>query len=130
MNKDECGIMIVDDSDFSRNQISRIVDELGYRVVGEASHAKEAIKLVSLKKPKIVIIDVIMPEISGIELAESITENFKDVRLILISSLAQDNIIIDAIGAGANDFIQKPITPQILENSLEKQRESFSSTDG
>lgn len=130
MEKNECGIMIVDDSDFSRNQISKLVDELGYRVVGEAGHAKEAIKLVSLKKPKIVIIDVIMPEISGIELAESITENFKDVRLILISSLAQDNIIIDAIGAGANDFIQKPITLQVLENSLEKQRESFGSSEG
>jgi two-component system chemotaxis response regulator CheY len=68
----------------------------------------------------VAIIDIVMPEVSGIELAESLNGIFKDLNIIMISSLAQENIIIDAISAGASDFIQKPFDKDILLNSVEK----------
>lgn len=113
-------ILIVDDSDFSRSSITQMLDNPRYNIVGEAANAKEAISILRDRKANIAIVDVVMPEISGIELTEKISESFKDTYVIMISSLAQENIIIDSIGAGASDFLQKPFTKETLINSIEK----------
>lgn len=113
-------ILVVDDSDFSRNNITQMLDDPRYNIVGEASNAKEAMNILRDRKAHIAIVDVVMPEISGIELAESVSSNFKDTYIIMISSLAQENIIIDSISAGASDFLQKPFTKETLISSIEK----------
>jgi two-component system chemotaxis response regulator CheY len=113
-------ILVVDDSDFSRNSITQMLDDPRYNVIGEASNAKEAMNILKDRKAHIAIIDVVMPEISGIELTERITESFKDTYVIMISSLAQENIIIDSISAGAADFVQKPFNKETLISSIEK----------
>jgi two-component system chemotaxis response regulator CheY len=118
-NKD-IRVLIVDDSDFSRSVISNMLSEEGYNVIGEAGSAKEAMNILKDRKAHIAIIDIVMPEISGLELTETLSQNFKDLYCIVISSLAQENIIIDAISAGAADFLQKPIQKDIMLSSIEK----------
>lgn len=113
-------ILIVDDSDFSRNSISSMFDDSKYSIVGEAANAKEAINILKDNQAHLVIIDVVMPEVSGIELAEYITDNFTDTYIIMISSLGQESIIIDSISAGASDYIQKPIKKEVLLASVDK----------
>ena len=61
-----------------------------------------------------------MPEVSGIELADYITENFSDTGIIMISSLGHESIVIDSISAGANDYLQKPFTKEDLLTSVDK----------
>jgi two-component system chemotaxis response regulator CheY len=113
-------ILVVDDSDFSRNSIARMLTDERYNIIGEASNAQEAINILNDRTPNIAIIDIVMPGMSGFELAKKMTERFKDVYIIMISSLAQENIVIEAISSGASDFLQKPFTQETLINSLEK----------
>ncbi len=119
-NNAELKVLVVDDSDFSRGYISRMVVEAGHKVIGEAPDAETALRMVKEKSPNVVITDVVMPEISGIELTEKINQNFDDVAIIVISSLSQEHIVLEAISAGAVDFIPKPVEKQQLADSLEK----------
>lgn len=113
-------IGIVDDSDFSRSMIKKFVADAGFDVVGEAPSAEKALEMIRDKKPNIVITDIVMPEISGIELTEKINKSFNEVSVIIISSLSQEHIILEAIGAGAADFISKPIQKEQLIDSITK----------
>ena len=113
-------VVIVDDSDFSRSIIRKMLTEEGVEIVGEAPSAESALVVIKEKKPNIVITDIVMPEVSGIELTEKINNSFSDIAVIVISSLSQEHIVLEAIGAGASDFIAKPIQKQQLIDSLEK----------
>jgi two-component system chemotaxis response regulator CheY len=113
-------IVIVDDSDFSRSLIRKMLTEEGIAIVGEAGSAEAAVAVIKDKKPNIVITDIVMPNVSGIELTEKITQNAEDISVIVISSLSQEHVVLEAIGAGASDFIAKPIQKQQLLDSLEK----------
>ncbi len=125
-NLSSLNVLVVDDSDFSRNVISRIVGEAGFTVVAEASDATSALQLVKLKNANVVITDIVMPEISGIELTEKINQNFDNVYVIVVSSLSQEHIVLDAVGAGAVDFIPKPIEKEQLIDSLKNIQEQMS----
>jgi two-component system chemotaxis response regulator CheY len=113
-------IVVVDDSDFSRNLIISMLKESGFDVVGEAGSAEVAMQVIAANKPNLVITDIVMPEISGIELTEKINKTFEDIAVIVVSSLSQEHIVLDAISAGASDFIAKPIQKLQLIESLEK----------
>jgi two-component system chemotaxis response regulator CheY len=118
--KSEMKVLIVDDSDFSRSIIIEMLKEEGIEIVGEANSANTALQLLKEKKPNIVITDIVMPEISGIELTDKISKTYNDISVIVISSLSQEHVVLEAIGAGASDFIPKPIQKQQLIDSLEK----------
>jgi YesN/AraC family two-component response regulator len=113
-------IVVVDDSDFSRSIIIKMLKESGFSVVGEANSAIAALQVIKEKKPHVVITDIVMPEVSGIELTENINQNFEDIYVIVISSLSQEHVVLEAISAGAADFISKPLSQQQLIDSLEK----------
>lgn len=116
----ETKIVIVDDSDFSRSIIKKMLVEDGFAVVGEAALASEALQVIKDTQPHVVITDIVMPEISGIELTEKITQSFEEIAVIVISSLSQEHVVLEAIGAGASDFISKPIQKQQLIDSIDK----------
>ena len=118
--KSEMKVLIVDDSDFSRSIIAEMLKEEGIQIVGEANSATAALQMLKEKKANIVITDIVMPEVSGIELTEKINQAYNDVSVIVISSLSQEHVVLEAIGAGASDFIPKPIQKQQLIDSLEK----------
>jgi two-component system chemotaxis response regulator CheY len=120
MNPADVKIVIVDDSDFSRTIMTKMLTEEGFRVVGEAASAEAAMPLIKEKEPQIVIADIVMPNVSGLELTEKIGQSFPDIAVIIVSSLSQEHIVLDAISAGANDFIAKPIQKQQLVDSVQK----------
>jgi CheY-like chemotaxis protein len=110
------GIMVVDDSDFARTALTGVLHKNGFKVVAEARDGVEAMKLLREKKPHLVLTDIVMPEFSGIELTEKIMASGTHTGVIAISSLNQEQIILQAIAAGAIDFIAKPVDPlQLIE---------------
>ncbi len=113
-------IVVIDDSDFSRKATIEILTEAGYNVVGEANSAEGAMNLIATSKADLYIIDVVMPEVSGIELAKLISEKSIGVYIIMMSSLSNENIIIESISSGALDFLQKPFEKNELLSSVGK----------
>ncbi len=112
-------ILVVDDSDFSRSMILQMLTEAGCQYVSETNSAESAMRLIREKKPQIVIADIVMPEISGIELTSKINDTFDNVYVIMISSLSQEHIVLEAISSGASDFISKPVQKnQLIESIL------------
>ncbi len=120
MENQDMKIMIVDDSELSRSSIKDILEQEGYEVVGCVSNAQEALKLSFEVNPDVFIIDVIMPEISGLELTESIVNNFMHAKVIMMSSLDIETVCIEAISSGAQDFLVKPFKRADLLKSVEK----------
>jgi two-component system chemotaxis response regulator CheY len=118
--KTDTKVIIVDDSDFSRSIIRKILIEAGYQVVAEANSAENAMLLLKDYTPDIIITDIVMPEISGIELTLTLSKKFPEISVIVVSSLSQEHIVLEAISAGASDFIAKPIDKQQLIDSVEK----------
>jgi two-component system chemotaxis response regulator CheY len=116
----ELKVVIVDDSDFYRGVLRKMLAEEGIKIAGEANNAESAMLVIKDQKPDIVITDIVMPEISGIELTNKITQNFDSISVIVVSSLSQEHIILEAIGAGASDFISKPVQKQHLIDSISK----------
>ena len=117
---DELNIIIVDDSEFSRRHIASVLSEAGANIQGEASCAQEAFEMLNNYTPDLMVIDVVMPDVSGIDLAKHINENFSAIHVIMVSSLGQESIIIESIAAGAFDFLQKPFSKQQLIDAVEK----------
>jgi two-component system, chemotaxis family, chemotaxis protein CheY len=118
--KSKLKIIVVDDSDFARTHITKMLKTSGFNIVGEANSAESALMVIRDKKPHVVITDIVMPEVSGIELTETINQNFENIYVIVISSLSQEHVVLEAIGAGAADFISKPVNELQLKESLEK----------
>ena len=113
-------IFVVDDSDFSRKMIIEILDKEGYKIVGEAASAEEAIKKSQSLQVNLFIVDIVMPEASGIDLVKTLNEFPNPICTLMMSSLTNENIIIEAISNGANDFLKKPFEPIDLIRSVDK----------
>ncbi len=112
-------VIIIDDSRFSIKVISEIVaNDSHFSVVGEFDSAQDATEYISQNNVDIALIDVVMPQMSGIELAKKITSISSRTKIIMISSLAGESIIIDSISAGAIDYIQKPFSKDTLITAL------------
>lgn len=101
-------ILIVDDALFMRNMLKDIFHNAGYDVVGEAGNGVEAIEQYRALKPDLVTMDIVMPLKSGIEALQEITREAPEARVIMCSALGQDALVVEAIDAGAKDFIMKP----------------------
>ena len=123
-NSKPFSIVVVDDSAFARKQIVDLLKSAKYNVVATASSAQEAIAIIREKKPELVITDVVMPEMSGIDLAKKISELDIETSIIMVSSLSHEQVILESITQGAIDFIQKPIHPEQLFDSIEKIKNS------
>ena len=113
-------IVVVDDSDYSRRVIVKTLEEEGFNVVGQTSSAEEAIKIVQSSKANLYIIDIVMPEVSGLELAKQISDFGMSIYMIMMSSLNNDNVIIESISSGAIDYLQKPFDSETLIRAVKK----------
>lgn len=118
--KDECKVIVVDSSDFSRKKLVNILESQRINIVGEASTCGEAMKLINKTGANIIISEIIMPDLSGIELAKKFNDGFSEKYFIFISSLTRERSIIEAITAGAVDFIEKPYNEEVLQQSVLK----------
>jgi len=101
-------ILIADDALFMRNMLRDIFVKAGYQIVGEASNGVEAVEKYHELQPDLVTMDIVMPLKSGIEALQQITREDPDARIVMCSALGQEALVIEAVQAGAKDFIVKP----------------------
>lgn len=106
-------VLVVDDALFMRSMIRDILSNTGrFEVVGEASNGREAVEKYAQLKPALVTMDIVMPELDGIEATREILRNDPQATIIMCSALGQEALVIESISAGAKDFIVKPFTPE------------------
>lgn len=114
-------VVVVDDSEFTRKKIISDLDKNGITVVGEAGTAEKAMEVAATTEANIFIIDIVMPQISGLELTKALTDKFRSkISVIAISSLTTESVVIDAISNGALDFLSKPVDINDLISSIAK----------
>lgn len=110
------GVLIVDDALFMRLMIKEVLEKNGYTVVGEAEDGLKAVEAYNNLKPDIVIMDITMPEMNGIEALKEIKRIDPAAKIVMCSAMGQQSIVIEAIKAGAGDFIVKPfIGERVIE---------------
>jgi two-component system, chemotaxis family, chemotaxis protein CheY len=101
-------ILIVDDAKFMRLTLTGILKKAEHEIVGEAENGREAIDLYRELKPELVTMDITMPEMSGLEAMKEIKQEFPDAKVVMCSAMGQQKMVVEAIEAGAKDFIVKP----------------------
>jgi two-component system chemotaxis response regulator CheY len=111
-------ILIVDDAAVMRNMLRNMLAEFGHEVVAEAGTGLEAIKAYEEKKPDLVTLDITMPEMDGIEAVGRIMIIDPKAKIIMCSAIEQQEMIIEAIQAGASDFVVKPFLKERIRNSI------------
>ena len=110
-------VLIVDDAMFMRNMIAEIFNgkkykEEDYQVVAEAENGIEAVEKYKEHNPDIVTMDIVMPEMTGIEALKEIMGMDSGANVVMCSALGQDSLVMEALDAGAKDFIVKPFQPE------------------
>lgn len=101
-------VLIVDDAIFMRKMISDILVENGMEVVGEADTGAKAVEKYMELRPDLVTMDIIMPEMNGIDAVRKVMEFDSKARIVMCSALGQQALVQEAITAGAKDFLIKP----------------------
>lgn len=112
-------IMVVDDSPFASKRIKDIVEDNGYEVIGYAKDGEEAIELYKELKPDIVILDIIMPGLNGLETAEILKKQDPAVKILMLSSLCDAGTMEEVKSIGVKHLIPKPLEADVLLASLE-----------
>ncbi|WP_338587629.1 response regulator [Clostridium baratii] len=113
-------ILIVDDAAFMRMMIKDILEKNGFNVIGEVSNGLEAVELYKKEKPDIVTMDITMPKVDGIEAVKLIKEYDNEAKIIMCSAMGQQAMVMDAIRAGAKDFIVKPFQADRVIEAINK----------
>ncbi len=124
-------VLIVDDAMFMRNMIAEIFNgkkfgDEDFEVVAEAENGLEAVEKFREHKPDIVTMDIVMPEMTGIEALKEIMDMDSAANVVMCSALGQDSLVMEALDAGAKDFIVKPFQPEkvldVVIRILDEQR--------
>ncbi|MEW6191814.1 MAG: response regulator [Bacillota bacterium] len=113
-------VLIVDDAAFMRMMIKNIITKSGYEVVGEAENAAAAVELYKELKPDLVTMDITMPEMDGIAGVKAIKAIDPNASIIMVSAMGQQAMVMEAIQAGAKDFIVKPFQQERILQAMER----------
>ena len=111
-------VLIVDDAVFMRMKLRQILEDNSYKVIAEAQNGIEAIEKYKAIKPDIIIMDIVMPEMDGIEALKRIKKLDPGANIIMCSAMGQISIVMGAIREGAVDFIVKPFERKRLLEAL------------
>lgn len=114
------GILLVDDAAFMRMMIKDILIKNGYDVVGEAENGAKAIEKYKELKPSLVVMDITMPEVDGIQAVKEIKKIDSNATIIMCSAMGQQSMVIEAIQSGAKDFIVKPFQADRVLEAVKK----------
>src|SRR5258706_11159747 len=106
--------LVVDDSVFARKNITKMIETFGGQVAGEAGDGCTAITEYDRTRPDVVLMDITMPQMEGIEAAERIVRNHPEARVIMVSSVGYQENIVTALQKVAHHFVQKPVKPEVL----------------
>ena len=113
-------ILIVDDSKTSRKILRGALEEAGYTVVGEAADGNQGVDMYKELKPDVVTMDITMPNKDGIEALGEIMNYDSQAKVVMVTAAGQKTKMIEAIKAGAADFIQKPFEPETIISTIKK----------
>jgi two-component system, chemotaxis family, chemotaxis protein CheY len=109
-------VLICDDAVFMRTMISDILEESGYEIVGQAESGVQAIERYKSLRPDLVTMDIVMPDMGGIDAVREITSFDANAKILMCSAMGQQALVVEAIQAGAKDFVVKPFQPsRVLE---------------
>ncbi|WP_379131148.1 response regulator [Paenibacillus sp. sgz500958] len=114
-------IMITDDAAFMRLMVRSAMESNGHEVVGEAANGAEAIKVYQQVKPDVVTMDITMPDMDGVAAVKRILEADPGAKIIMCSAMGQSAMVMEALKAGAKDFVVKPFQIERLLASVQKQ---------
>jgi two-component system chemotaxis response regulator CheY len=106
--------LIVDDSVFARKNLAKIIEAFGGKIAGEAGDGCTAITEYDRVLPDLVLMDITMPQMEGIEAAERIVRQHPEARIVMVSSVGYQENIVAALQKGAKHFVQKPVKPEQL----------------
>lgn len=113
-------VLFVDDSSYMRSILKKIVLGDRFELAGEAADGEEAVTRYRELKPDLVTMDIIMPKADGITAVRRIREEDPEARIIMVSAMGQQSMVIEAIQAGARDFIIKPFQPPRVHEALRR----------
>ncbi|MCC6278206.1 MAG: response regulator [Oligoflexia bacterium] len=112
-------VLVVDDAAFVREVLRTHLQRLGHEVVGEAANGAEAIAMAQKLKPELIIMDLVMPEKSGIQAIKEILSENRRVRILACSTIDQELMMTRAVEAGAHDFLHKPFKAKDLQERID-----------
>ncbi len=104
-------ILICDDAIFMRTMIADILTSAGHAIAGEAESGLQAVERYKAVKPDLVTMDIVMPDMGGIDAVRAIIAADPDAKILMCSAMGQQALVVEAIGAGAKDFVVKPFQP-------------------
>jgi two-component system chemotaxis response regulator CheY len=113
-------VLITDDTAFMRMTLRNVIQKNGFQVIGEAADGEEAVSKYKELRPDLVTMDITMPKMDGITAIKEIVKFDSDARIIVCSAMGQKPMVIEALNAGARDFLVKPFDAQRVIEALHK----------
>lgn len=112
-------VLVVDDSAFMRMRNAALLKELGHEVI-EAADGAQAVAVFKQERPDAVLMDITMPVMDGLQALKAILEIDPSARVAMVTAMGQQAIVMEAIKAGARDFVVKPFDPERVQTALRK----------
>ena len=113
-------VLICDDAIFMRTMVADILRGAGYEVVGEAETGVQAVEKYKSLRPDLVTMDIVMPDMGGIDAVREIRQHDPAARILMCSAMGQQALVVEAIQAGASDFVVKPFQPSRGLDAVER----------
>ena len=111
-------VLICDDAIFMRTMVGDILTQAGFEVVGEAETGLQAVEKYKQLRPDLVTMDIVMPDMGGIDAVREITKFDANAKILMCSAMGQQALVVEAIQAGAKDFVVKPFDRETLLTKL------------
>ncbi|MEQ1876948.1 MAG: response regulator [Bdellovibrionia bacterium] len=115
-------ILVADDAAFIREVLNQIIAKAGFKLVGEATDGVEAVEIALREKPDVIIMDIVMPNKSGIQAAGEILEKLPETKIIACTTEGQESMVFKALEAGCCDYVTKPFKVEQMIQIIEKHR--------
>ncbi|HET6485873.1 MAG TPA: response regulator [Spirochaetia bacterium] len=113
-------IMIVDDANFMRMIVKDTLVPQGFEICGEAANGEEAVKLYQKLKPDLVTMDITMKQKNGLEAAQEILAKDPQARIVMVTALGQEKMLMDSLAIGVKDFVVKPFEAHRIISAVQK----------
>ncbi len=113
-------VLVVDDTAFMRMTLKNMLEKNGYEVIGEGEDGAKGVDLYKQLKPSLVTMDITMPNMDGITAIKEILSFDPNAKVIVVSAMGQKSLVIEALNAGAKDFVVKPFQPDRIAEALAK----------
>ncbi len=113
-------IMIVDDNAFMRNTIKGVLTQAGFDIAAEAADGVEAVSTYPNAKPDLVTMDITMPNMDGVEALKELLKQDPGAKVVMVSAMGQESLVVEAVTAGAVDFVVKPFEPDRVVDAINK----------